>query len=573
MIDWVAIGQAHFESVVNMLVKKEWSVKIDTQVMPLDGRGGDQGIDIKVTLADGGLVVYQLKYFTDGISGGNRQRREQVKSSWSSVKDRTDIREWVLVLPSELTPHELKFVNELENTLAIKISIWTKAELDLRLASHPEVARYAERTEAHLEDARTLRTEQAELLDPVPNLLERVTRLGVLGSETDPNWDYDFSYDQGKASVGIRPKTSGSNTDISFSFKVNLKLQQDSEKYEEAQKIMGFALDRKLQLTDELQNISFEGPSFLPPPGEMAEMSLHPATNVPPELVGAPVSITLSADNGTRIATHVGVTEHFAMGPIGFAWRIICFHALRITFFGPMIKGASTPNPELELTPAGSSPSDLKAVLRFLSELPSTGKLEVKCGEIFSGTWVSSGFTLASSEDLNELIDFADDLLAIEELTNTKFIISENLSPEDVVVARIVRLLLEGRACAAPMIQGAEITILSEGIQTFLDATEIPSDDIYLPSYQFGISLLGIEIQIGHVEMWHPQTNVHVNSLSENKEEYRVALSLPVGQCFILIPGNSRQDVLNRGAIAWPVPRGELPHWLKELNRSNQGVE
>ena len=79
MIDWVAIGQAHFESVVNMLVKKEWSVEVDAQVMPLDGRGGDQGIDIKVTLADGGLVVYQLKYFTDGISGGNRQRREQYR--------------------------------------------------------------------------------------------------------------------------------------------------------------------------------------------------------------------------------------------------------------------------------------------------------------------------------------------------------------------------------------------------------------------------------------------------------------------------------------------------------------
>ena len=153
MIDWHQHTVAEFERIVNLLVKAEWSGDSKSIVEPVDGRGGDAGVDIDVKHHDNAHTVYQLKFFRDGISGGNSHRRKQITDSWNRIKERNDVLEWVLVLPTELTPAEKEFLQRLENPNNVKISYWGKADLDFLLTKHPQIANYADKTPFHLKAA------------------------------------------------------------------------------------------------------------------------------------------------------------------------------------------------------------------------------------------------------------------------------------------------------------------------------------------------------------------------------------------------------------------------------------
>jgi len=565
MLDWTLIDTEHFQNVTHMLIKRVWSKKDDqAQVSPINGRGGDKGIDVRVNTSVG-VAVYQLKDFKEGMSGGFVKRRDQVKSSWESVKDRTDLFEWVLVVPCELTDWEYDFVRNLDNPNGIPISFMTKVDLDLRLAENADIARYAERTEKYLDDARILRQEQALLLNPVPDLLARASQLGQLGSEANPDWDFSFSHDQGKTTVGMRPKSSDVMKDKPVSINFGLQFQQESGKHEEFQKVMGFALDREMHLDSEVENLAFSGSPFPQPEGEFTGLIMHPETQVPENLVDVPVSIILNGDDDVRIATHVGVTEHLALGYLGFSWRIVSFHSLRITFFGPRMAETETPSPEMDLSPQGASPSDVRNALKFLVDLTSTRKFVLKTPVGFGGTWLSAGYTHGSKGGIAELIGFTEDLIAIEELAKLKFVLSQNVSPSDAVLAKIVRSLLEGKIAAAPMMSEASATLSNmneEGRATLFSG---PRDDIRIPFPQFAITLLGIDIQIGQVELWHPRTQATLQSSSEDGNEHRTAISVPQDECFLVIPTGQDSHQMQREDFVWPIPGDDAPNWFQEI--------
>lgn len=565
MLDWSSIDTEHFQDVAHMLIKRVWSIRDNrAKVSPINGRGGDRGVDVQVETSVG-VAIYQLKYFKDGMSGGFDHRKGQVKRSWESVKDRTDLIDWILVVPCELTTWEYDFVRNLDNPNEIPISIMTKVDLDLALAENSDIARFAERTEKYIDDARILHQEQALLLNPVPDLLTRASQLGLLGSEANPDWDFSFSHDQGKTTVGMRPKSSEVLKENPLSINLGLQFQREGGKLQEFQKIVGFALDRELNLDNELQNIVFSSPLFPKPEGEFANLTMHPETHIPETLVNVPVSISLNGDHDARISTYVGVTEHFAFGYLGFSWRLVCFHSIRITFFGPRTLETETPSPEMELSPQGASPSDVRSALRFLTDLTSTRKFVLKTTVGFGGSWSSAGYTHGSKGDISELISFTEDLIAIEELAKIKFVLSQNISPFDAVLAKIVRSLLEGKISATPMMSEATAMLTNtneEGRATLFSG---PRDDIRIPFPQFAITLLGIDIQIGQVELWHPRTQAKLQSFNKDRNEHRAAFAVPPGECFLMTPARQDASPLGREDFVWPLPGNKAPKWFQDI--------
>lgn len=567
MIDWKAIGREHFESVVHILITHEWSkAEARAKVSPLDGRGGDDGIDVEVRLDDG-LVVYQLKYFVDGMSGGFKDRRRQVVRSWNSVKDREDLLEWVLVMPSVLTPQEYAFVYGLDNPRGIPIKVWARADIDTRLASNPDIARYAERTEPFLEDARIMNQEQAQLLDPIRGLSERVSKLGQRAFEVDPHWDLDFAREGDQTTISLRPKSSESYTESPITVSARFSLERDGDTFAQIDKVLGFGLDESVRIEEGLEEITLDGPSFLPQPSETASMTMQQITRVPDELSRKPVSLVFTDADGARIGTHVGITDHIAKGHSGFIWRVFCYRAIRITFYGALNPGVELPPAEVKFDIGGASASSFRDALQLLLDIHRAEKISLVLSGNTIGTWTNVGLRFGSVQDLQELAGFADDLIAIEALAKTKFVLPAEVVPNDVVLARMVRALLEGVATAAPMIPGFTQVIPIVAAAQFETSEIVPRGDIHVSSPEFGVNLLGVEIPIGHVELWHPLVRTEVSSIPGNEQERLLTMSSPEGQCFIFTPGPWTKDMTTPVDIVWPIPNEPQPAWLADLCR------
>ncbi|MFJ8207774.1 hypothetical protein [Streptomyces sp. NPDC096033] len=93
-IDWDHITQPRFDRIVEALVHRLYAE--DAEVKVMNGRGGDGGIDIKVTV-DGRVRIYQLKYFPDGFPGSYQGRRAGIKRSFKKALEH-DPDDWVLVV-------------------------------------------------------------------------------------------------------------------------------------------------------------------------------------------------------------------------------------------------------------------------------------------------------------------------------------------------------------------------------------------------------------------------------------------------------------------------------------------
>ncbi|TQJ12942.1 hypothetical protein FB459_0322 [Yimella lutea] len=125
LIDWTTIGRERFERLIEALIP--YQHPHGTLVHPVDGRGGDGGIDalaiepsedtegMVVYRDDPGLVVvYQLKYFPDGFSGRNKDRQQQIRRSLrQAIKNVPRMKKWFLVAPCTASNTGWEFLSKL----------------------------------------------------------------------------------------------------------------------------------------------------------------------------------------------------------------------------------------------------------------------------------------------------------------------------------------------------------------------------------------------------------------------------------------------------------------------------
>lgn len=107
-IEWDCIGQPAFDRLVEALLHRMFDDS--GQVVVVNGRGGDGGIDVQVT-GDAGLRIFQLKYHPDGFPGSLKGRRTAIKKSFRRTMAHRPV-EWTLVVPCTLTVSERAFVDK-----------------------------------------------------------------------------------------------------------------------------------------------------------------------------------------------------------------------------------------------------------------------------------------------------------------------------------------------------------------------------------------------------------------------------------------------------------------------------
>ncbi len=111
-IQWARLNQLWFDRIVETLLMRKFRGVATVDVV--NGRGGDGGVDVSVTYPDGRLVIYQLKYYPEGMSGGFVGRRDKVKKSFVQAVKEQEPHEWVLVAPcNNFTNPEKSYIRRL----------------------------------------------------------------------------------------------------------------------------------------------------------------------------------------------------------------------------------------------------------------------------------------------------------------------------------------------------------------------------------------------------------------------------------------------------------------------------
>ena len=125
--------QENFSSLCTCLVMRQFS-----GAKPVEGRGGDEGIDTFVGDFAGSLRVFQHKYFLSGLKSSQRR---QVLSSLDQVTKHHDVTAWTLMLPCDLTPAELRWFDTVRTGHPnIDIDWWGKTKLLSLLAQNRDLA-------------------------------------------------------------------------------------------------------------------------------------------------------------------------------------------------------------------------------------------------------------------------------------------------------------------------------------------------------------------------------------------------------------------------------------------------
>lgn len=112
---------------------------MDPQAKPVDGKGGDEGIDTFIGEFNGKLQAFQHKYFLGPLG---KSQRQQILKSIGTADAHHKVEAWTLMLPHDLNPAEIKWFSSVTKKHPhIQMDWWGKTKLQGLLANHPIVAR------------------------------------------------------------------------------------------------------------------------------------------------------------------------------------------------------------------------------------------------------------------------------------------------------------------------------------------------------------------------------------------------------------------------------------------------
>ena len=208
-VHWKTVDRETFDSMVSVLISR-----LHPSVQRIDGSGGDGGRD-PVMRTDEGLVIYQLKSFSDRM--GPTQRR-QVKRSLERASRHGPVG-WRLVAPIEPTIGEWEWFERLIKQYPFRCVWYGRTWLDSEMAQKPEIARYylhgGESEVVAL--LRSVAPEAPALQQGAAHVaVQRVGEIVSRLNDVDPHYAFDISarYD-GSLTVVIIPRYQEAERDRS----------------------------------------------------------------------------------------------------------------------------------------------------------------------------------------------------------------------------------------------------------------------------------------------------------------------------------------------------------------------
>jgi hypothetical protein len=125
--------QENFSSLCSRIV-----MRLLPEAKPVEGKGGDEGLDTFVGMINGICCAFQHKYFIERL--GTVQRK-QVEESLKQATSKHILTEWTLMIPINMTPTEIRWFDGLKKKYApLQMDWWGKTKLQDLLGKYPDIA-------------------------------------------------------------------------------------------------------------------------------------------------------------------------------------------------------------------------------------------------------------------------------------------------------------------------------------------------------------------------------------------------------------------------------------------------
>jgi hypothetical protein len=126
--------QDNFSALCSQLI-----IRLDSKAKPVDGKGGDEGLDTFIGVFNGQCQAFQHKYFPDRVG---KSQRKQIERSLNTALGKHKIKSWTLMLPINLNPDELRWFKALQaKHRLVVMDWWGKDKLCELLATHRDILR------------------------------------------------------------------------------------------------------------------------------------------------------------------------------------------------------------------------------------------------------------------------------------------------------------------------------------------------------------------------------------------------------------------------------------------------
>jgi hypothetical protein len=511
-INWRNISEIDFNETVEALIVRDRTGG-GLVAQAVDGRGGDDGIDIDVKVARTGQLteILQLKWFPDGFSGTRVKRRQQIKKSFESAMVHKPA-VWTLVVPANLTVPERRSVFALKKDQKVLIRLIGAAELNNLLAKYPKVHDWALRDAAR--DLLSIVGREKATLSKPGDLAAEVKDLADRSDAISAYWGFNFSSCDGVTSEQLYAKREDAMEREPLSFSLETEFgPDDDELRREFEDSLDYGVTKRLILPSHVvSSFTKEGPEWFA--GEVGPGELHilPAGDHSRDMRIDVTSFdaegkrlaAVSARKGRVVAGNLGATLEFSTpGGLSLRWRLP--------------KGAGEGSARVDFVPEGHSALDVRKALGFVSTLHLAANFLVAVdGQVselvlpeFSGSPVGDP----------EIAELVEDLAVVEVKTGATFAFPKFLPPAlDRVWARTIRRILEGGYVALPNTEGFNVTLQGSGGET-IERVLLEGGAMVISSEEWEVELLGEAVFVGHIAVYH--ADIHADDGAEHVEALR----------------------------------------------------
>ena len=447
MINWGKIRRGRFDRLVEALLCRIHDEADDIH-RAYRGAGGDGGIDYFAVSKSGVLVIYQLKCFPEGIAA-NRSRMGEIQRSFAkAVKEHPGLSRWVLVLPTNVTPGQETKILDLKQGRDLEIEIWDQTRLDVELAQRSDIPDYFRGKGEWLK-------QQAELMikNPLINTPSDLARhVGDLQSHLDRgdlDWTWDVSTSGQTRTFTLRPKHRWASvvSPVGVSFGVVVESDHAAEALAALRVGYQFGFVQPLEISGHIvRNFRVNGPPLVAFEGDVEFLRVGPSEAGE----ARDVDLQLSRD-GKRTRRFLATAKGLGEGTEGFTFEVSICGRMRIVFECPndvTAKGRVHFKVD-EL--AGISIGDAFDIAELVTLLLVSDEMLIITPEGEIGVQLRSGGEAGAVPDYRAVWLLADDLRQIELHTGAKFRFPASIEPEDRIMIRNYRLMLEGRVVAHPV--------------------------------------------------------------------------------------------------------------------------
>ncbi|MGN9796215.1 hypothetical protein ACTMTU_34720 [Streptomyces sp. OZ13] len=502
-IEWERIGQPQFDRIIEALVHRLYEATAEV-AHPVNGRGGDGGIDFNVRQGER-LRIFQLKYYPDSLEG--RGRRASIKKSFKRAMEHEPY-EWVLVVPCTLTPGERTFVEGLAGDQEVKITVMDRAVLDDRLAAHSDIERSLARTRDDgglLEYAKIMNRERDILAGGTDDLRTRVHDLGRVVDDLDPHWTLDFARQGAAVIQTLRGKHPRAQEVSPIAIRLKSRAQGiDADLAAAMERVLGFGAGEDLVLPPEaVERLTVEGPEWIA--REYSNVGVIWRRGPQQITAGTEAEFAFLAEDAVT-ASYRGELTDFGEGTAGRTLALT-IDGVNLQLMMPHSPGApSTLNYSLEI--AGKDTGTALRAISLHRRLLEDGRFHVSvAGHLVCIGNLTENTSDEALRDLADLRELVLDLEAVQRHCERYFPVPLEIPARERILLRLARRLVDGSSVINPFAKSLKCTLNGTGAPVLRGL--LGSAGLFQATRpNCPVTIGGHTLDLGPVRIFHPRITV-----------------------------------------------------------------